>query len=405
MIHQIKKLLILSIIMVAVSCSQKNNTKMGSYNYDKAFLQKHHIKFIELKSSDDLSRLLVIPGWQGRVLTSTAAGEDGMSFGWINYSFIESGKQDPQFNAYGGEERFWLGPEGGPFSLYFGEGAEQVFENWVVPPVIDTETYDIKSIDDRGVKFAKEAVLKNTLGTEFRLGIERSIALLNEKDVSSLLQVKIPENVQMVAYESENIITNRGRKAWTKEKGLLSIWMLCMFNPSPDITVFIPYKPEGDGVVVNDDYFGKVPADRITTDSNTVYFKIDGKFRSKIGIPPARAKNLCGSYDSGKKVLTLLWCSLPGDPMSYVNSKWGEQDDSYNGDAINSYNDGPVEDGSIMGPFYEIESSSPAAELKPGGTMKHIQRVIHIRGSEEELAGLTRELFDLDLKSIAGKFK
>ena len=27
---------------------------------------------------------------------------------------------------------------------------------------------------------------------------------------------------------------------------------------------------------------------------------------------------------------------------------------------------GPVEDGSIMGPFYEIETSSPGAELAPG---------------------------------------
>ena len=74
-----------------------------------------------------------MPAYQGRVMTSTAGGDDGMSFGWINHSFIESGKQDPQINVYGGEERFWLGPEGGPYSIYFKAGAEQVFENWMVP--------------------------------------------------------------------------------------------------------------------------------------------------------------------------------------------------------------------------------------------------------------------------------
>jgi len=49
------------------------------------------------------------------------------------------------------------------------------------------------------------------------------------------------------------------------------------------------------------------------------------------------------------------------------------------GDAVNSYNDGPVTDGSIMGPFYEIESSSPAANLSPGEKITHTQRIFHIK--------------------------
>ncbi len=215
----------------------------------------------------------------------------------------------------------------------------------------------------------------------------------------------IPADIKIVAYETDNIITNNGDQAWTKDKGLLSIWMLSMFNPSPETTVFIPYNKNGEGVVVNDEYFGKVPPDRLIVDSNTVYFKIDGKYRSKIGIPPVRAKELCGSYDSGSKVLTLLWCSLPDGPQSYVNSKWGDQENSYNGDAINSYNDGPVEDGSIMGPFYEIETSSPAVALQPAESLKHVQRVMHFEGEEEKLAKLVKSLFDLDLDAIAKKFK
>jgi hypothetical protein len=378
---------------------------MGTYGYDKTFFENQNIDFVELRENNDLARLLVVPAYQGRVMTSSAAGDDGMSFGWINHSFIESGKQDPRFNVFGGEERFWLGPEGGPYSIYFKEGAEQVFENWAVPPVIDTESFDMTHRDSQRVEFVKNTVLINASGTEFHVGIQRIVSILPMHSVSALLGVDIPADLQAVAYQTDNIVQNTGDAAWTREDGLLSIWMLCMFNPTPSTTVFIPYKKEGEGVIVNDDYFGKVPSDRLIVDDGTVYFKIDGKLRSKIGLPYHRATSLCGSYDSEKRVLTLLWCTIPDGPEPYVNSKWGDQVDPYHGDVINSYNDGPVEDGSIMGPFYEIETSSPGAELQPSETMKHTQRIMHFQGDQEELAKIVNQLFNLDLDDIINKFQ
>ena len=95
---------------------------------------------------------------------------------------------------------------------------------------------------------------------------------------------------------------------------------------------------------------------------------------------------------------------MPDNPKPYVNSKWGKQDNSYNGDVINSYNDGPVADGSIMGPFYEIETSSPAAELQPGKTQIHTQRIVHIQGDKAKLAEVVKSVFNLDLDSIQSKF-
>ncbi len=44
-------------------------------------------------------------------MTSTANGDSGNSYGWINYKLIESGQYQPHMNGYGGEERFWLSPE------------------------------------------------------------------------------------------------------------------------------------------------------------------------------------------------------------------------------------------------------------------------------------------------------
>lgn len=401
----LKYLIITSLVGVTMSCGQsKSKYQMGTYGYDKLFFERNNVDIIELKSPDELSRLIVVPAYQGRVMTSSAGGESGKSYGWINYKFIEAGKKDAQFNVFGGEERFWIGPEGGPYSVYFEKGVNQVYENWLVPSIIDTDFFEVAARDNESVKFTKEANLTNASGTEFRIGIERTVAILSRIQAEQSLNQSIPEGINVVAYQTDNIITNLGDVPWTKESGLLSIWMLSMFNPSPETTVFIPYNSEAEGVIVNDDYFGKVPSDRLVIDSNTVYFKIDGKYRSKIGIPPARAMELCGSYDSGDKVLTLLWCSLPDEPKSYVNSKWGDQDNSYNGDAINSYNDGPVDDGSIMGPFYEIETSSPAAELSPNESIRHIQRIMHLQGEEALLADLIRELFHLELQEIAKKF-
>lgn len=38
-----------------------------------------------------------------------------------------------------------------------------------------------------------------------------------------------------------------------------------------------------------------------------------------------------------------------------MNGQWGIQNDPYYGDVINAYNDGPVEDGSVMGPFMKLK--------------------------------------------------
>ena len=80
------------------------------------------------------------------------------------------------------------------------------------------------------------------------------------------------------------------------------------------------------------------------------------------------------------------------------------QDDPFSGDAINSYNDGPLEDGTQMGPFYEIESSSPALALKPGESYAHIQRTYHFEGSEKELDVLAKKLLGVSIEEIKKQF-
>ena len=380
----------------------------GTYGFDVAFLAAHQIETIELKDSITNASLLVIPSWQGRVMTSSANGLEGKSFGWINYKLIESGKTSSQFNAYGGEERFWLGPEGGPFSIYFPKGKEQVFANWIVPKELDSTPFELISKSSGSARFKNDFTLANSSGSKLVIGVERSIKLLSKSDVEQSLKLTIGDSLNFVAYETENTLTNKGTTAWTEKTGFLSIWLLSMFNPSEQGVVFIPFKPglESDlGKVVTDDYFGKVPPDRLKIGEGMLFFKTDGKHRSKIGLSPDRALPFCGSYDPINKVLTLLIYSKPEGKQKYVNSKWGKQKDPLSGDAVNSYNDGPVADGSIMGPFYEIESSSPAAMLAPGGEITHKQQIFHISGNENKLSDITQKLFGTPLTSIVQAFK
>jgi hypothetical protein len=406
-----KKLILLPVlIMIFTSCSNTGNKKQelmkkefakGTYGYDVDFFTKHNIEALELKDSAGAS-VLIVPGYQGRVMTSTSGGPAGKSYGWINYKHIESGKLSKQFNPFGGEERFWLGPEGGPFSIYFQKGYEQVFANWKVPAELDTDTFKITSIKGHTAVFSKEFSLVNASGTKMDVEVERTVKLLDRTTAGEVLGMGIDNSLSFVAYESSNTIINKGRD-WNKESGFLSIWLLGMFNPSENGVVFIPYRKTG-GKAITDDYFGKVPADRLVVKENILFFKVDGKHRSKIGIAPDAALPWCGSYDPDNRCLTLLNLSLPEKPMPYVNSKWGKQDDPLKGDAVNSYNDGPVEDGSIMGPFYEIESSSPAAILSSGGSITHTQRTFHISGDEAKLNEITMKLFGVGIEEIKAVF-
>ncbi|MDT8432048.1 MAG: DUF6786 family protein [Bacteroidales bacterium] len=379
----------------------------GSYGYDKDFLQKHEIPFVELKEEKSGAALLLVPGYQGRVMTSTASGNEGASFGWINHALIASGNTSEQFNPYGGEERLWLGPEGGPFSIYFPPGALQDFSNWKVPGLIDTAAFVLVEQSGHHAVFSKEASLTNASGTPLSLRIDRTVRILDRENAAKALRSNIGGDLAMVAYESENVLTNTGSAAWDESSGLLSIWMLSMFNPSDKGVVFIPFKKGSEdtlGPVVNDDYFGKVPSDRLKISDGMIYFKTDGKRRGKIGLSPQRALPWCGSYDPVQKALTLLWYLLPGNVAEYVNAKWGPQEDPLDGDVVNAYNDGPLEDGSIMGPFYELESSSPAAFLAPSESMVHRQMIFHIAGEEEELDLILQTLFGITIDEVKNVF-
>lgn len=382
---------------------------------DDVVFMKKHTQIVLLQDGD--AAVAVAPAYQGRVMTSTFDGKAGPSFGWINRPVIErgflsdedkKGKLEEHIYIFGGEERFWLGPEGGQFALFFKPGSKFEFSDWATPPVIDTEAFELVKQTEASAKFKHATELVNYSGTHFNVGIERTVKLLGKQNVSELLDVELTDGLRLVAYETDNRITNTGSNAWSPKTGLLSIWMLGMYNPSPETTVVIPFKAGDDealGPKVNDTYFGKVPPEYLKVEKQRLFFRGDGTRRGKIGITPQRSEGIAGSYDAAGQVLNIVTYNVQEAPNGFVNSMWELQDKPYAGDVINSYNDGSPEPGvAPLGPFYELETSSPAAALKSGETMKHVQRTFHIQGSEEELDALAKRLLGVRLDAIKAAF-
>jgi hypothetical protein len=211
-------------------------------------------------------------------------------------------------------------------------------------------------------------------------------------------------DVQMVGYRSTNRLTNIGASNWQKPSGLLSIWILGMYKPGEQTTVVVPFRTGDEtqlGPIVNDAYFGKPPAERLVIGDGVLFFSGDGKYRGKIGLSPQRARDVVGSWDTTSGVLTIVKYNQPTAVAEYVNSMWEIQQHPYAGDVVNSYNDGPTSPGEPqLGPFYELETSSPALALAAGQSVEHIEETYHFEGNRAALDALAKHVLGASLDEI-----
>lgn len=395
--------LLLALATVSGCATGGSENAKQNFGDDLAFLQKH-TDVVVLKDNSGRGQVVVLPEMQGRVMTSTANGLAGSGFGWINRDLIASGKILEHMNAYGGEDRFWMGPEGGQFSIFFEKAVPFDLDHWYTPAAIDTESWEVALQSRDSVALRKTTRLKNYSGHVFDVRVDREVRVIEPKQAGKMLGIAPPSGVAVVAYESNNKMINIGEKAWGKQTGLLSIWILGMFNPSPTTTIVIPFvegPKERLGPIVNDAYFGKVPADRLVVKDGVMFFSGDGQYRSKIGLSPRRARDMLGSYDATNNVLTLVQYNKPAGARDYVNSMWELQEKPFAGDVVNSYNDGPPEPGAKpMGPFCELETSSPAAALAPGQSILHTHRTFHFTGDETELDPIAQATLGVSLAEI-----
>jgi len=407
----VKFLLAAMAVVCFCSCQTKETNEQslespyakGTFGYDLDFL-KQKDSVVVLNSKDGNAQVIVSPKYQAKVFTSTADGVNGKSFGWINYKTFSEKSLDPHMNAYGGEDRLWIGPEGSKFALFFKPHTKMDFADWHTPVAVDFESWTLNSHTDKKASLSKSTVVRNYIGEMFTIGLIRDIEILEPADAEKLLGITFDNKVKSVAFSTQNTITNNGYDEWDKTTGAICLWNLDMFTPSAKTVIVVPYNNSDTGKVATTDYFGEISKDRIKYNNGILLFKADGKSRGKLGMPPNRSKAMAGSYDAQNNVLTITLFDL--DPKAtYLNQEWRTDRNPFIGDAVNAYNDGPLTDGTQMGPFYEIESVSPAAFLKPNESLSHKHSVFHFTGDKDELNQIALKTLGISLQDIQAAFK
>lgn len=397
---------LIGLLVLNISNAQRENEsimpfKKGSFGDDFLFLNKH-TEIIRLEKGR--SMILIAPQFQGRVLTSTSDGMDGMSLGFINRKRIASEQMEPHIQAYGGEDRFWLGPQGGQYTIFFNPGDDFNFDNWFTPDPLDKEAFEVTKCTKTSVTLQKSMMVTNYNNATFQLDLIREISLLDAKKTCQILNIDDLKNVGFVGFESRNEVKNTGQVEWTNEKGLISIWILGMFPGGAEVV--IPFKMDKNpkGKIVNEyftDIVGEIGDENLQVKEGVIFYSGDGDFIGKIGIEPENATNYFGSYDPDTEVLTVIHYAPLHETADYTNSQWEVQKEPYNGDVINSYNDGNLERTARDAPtFYELESSSPALKLKPAESYVHYHRTFHFSGSRDKLNIIAKTTLGVSVDQI-----
>lgn len=387
------------------SSSTTANTIMPekTFQADLDFLRSHFTAHV-LKN-DEGARAAVVPELQGRTMTCSSNGDEGQSYGYIKYDAFGQETLDPQINLYGGEDRIWISPEGGQFSVFFDPDVPMTYENWRTPPVLDSETWDVSGKSDTSITFEKSKPMMNMSGFTFDLKMHRQINLLDRQTVAGHLKTNL-NSLSVVGHESINTLANGGDKPWKEETGLIGLWLISMNKPSPTASLIVPFR-KGDvadlGKIVEANYFGELDSSRLVVneEAGLIFLKGDGDFRSKLGLSQQRALPYMGSWDAQRQVLTVVQFNMPAEaPHGYTNNLWEFQEQPFAGDVINGYNDGPNESGGKLGGFYELETVSPALALQPGESFMHLHRTVRMAGDRSELDAVCNDVFGVSLDLV-----
>ena len=122
---------------------------------------------------------------------TSAVSASGRSLGFINRDFIAAGKTATAFDNYGGEDRFWLGPEGGQFGLYFAPAQPFDFDHWQTPHALQEGTWQARSRTPTSISYEHAFSVTNHAGREFKVNVRREIALLSAEQASLRLGVPL----------------------------------------------------------------------------------------------------------------------------------------------------------------------------------------------------------------------
>ena len=115
---------------------------------------------------------------------------------------------------------------------------------------------------------------------------------------------------------------------------------------------------------------------------------------------PARATGVAGSYDRRHASCRVQYTRAAG--ASLMSFDVEIQAHPTAATRSHATNDGPPAPGKpLLGPFYELETSSPALSLGAGERYTHIHRTFHFVGLEEDLDRICRATLGVGLGDVA----
>ncbi|NQU50380.1 MAG: hypothetical protein HQ519_17160 [Planctomycetes bacterium] len=373
------------------SCSSLLTEDSNSFLEDAGFLAKHADGQLLLSGTGGF---VYSPKLQGRVMIS-ALDLSEPTLGFINHEEILNPTVAAAFANYGGEERFWIGPEGSQFSFYFKPGDEMNRDIWRVPEDLNVGAFHATT---SAQKMERRLKLSNMAGSEFELKVQRNIEVPTQLEIEKLVG-PISAQTLWTSFRSVNTVWNDGSSAWQKKTGLPCIWTLGMFAPGANSLAILPFRTDSSdpdqGPAVRTEYFGELDSSRFRIEEGFALLRTDSKYVCKVGIMRNRAKNIMAAYNPDTRVLTLVQFTPVVADAPYVSERWVTDVDPYYGDVINSYNHGGPEQ------FFELESSSPALELAPGESYTHTSTTCHFRfADKEQLAQAVKTALDLDWAEV-----
>lgn len=391
MIRNIFLLCLITFLGVKTSIFAQNNFGV---DYDMLL---NYIDPILLSDGD--RNILISSEYQGRVLTSTSRGFDGMSYGWFNKKMILSGQADKNKSKLGGEGRIWFGPDLGENAVFVTFDSITGNEIIKAPKDLDTLPFYIMGRSDKAITLGNRMHIENVKGFHFNIDVKRKIELLLEDKVAKSFELPQTKDFSYVAYKTSTQMTNIGTQEWSKKTGLISLWDLGCYHPTPKTTVIIPLQGTAQKASI---YFTELDSTRMKIENNVLFYRADANYLNKIGTLPEITLPFFGSYSPELNLLTIVKFSFNDENLVYVNSNPANTGDQYKGDVINVFNDGNWRGEGPFGPFYELESSSPVKELKIGESIGHFQEVYHFQGPLTELNKISIQIFGVELETAVG---
>ncbi len=328
-------------------------------------------------------QIVVVPSLAGRVMAASIEGDMGENFMWVDKTILDGTywtAQPKKWNA--GGLRTWLAPE----DLFF-LPEDKDATKWFVPAELDPAPYTVTTKSGDEVTMELVTSLKSNIGKTYDVKITRRIKLLASFADSTV--GALPDSVTYMGLNQYHALENMSDQVIGKDMPPVCLWSLLQTNPSG--TMLIPIAKGADPKKAYREYFNPL-GDRLVVENGIISVKIDGKYRSKIGVnAKAAGRGIAFLRDDGGGKGVLFVKLFPVDPKgTYVDKPWGKP--STFGDAIEMYNDS-----GDMGGFCELECHGPAKVLKKGEVQDH-DIVLHVfRGPIPALQEIGSKLLGADI--------